>query len=84
MGRTIPSFRLAHAEEEVRWRRFRVALDKSQRPIFDAMFASLRLYLSACTCAARPVPLHSVLMAILFHHQKRLDALAQQAGGVAK
>lgn len=76
MGRTIPSFRLAHKEEEVRWRRFRVALDKSYRPIFDQMFASSRLYVSACTCAARPVPLHSIMMAILLHHQKRLDTLA--------
>ena len=82
MGRTIPSFRIAHAEEEVRWRLFRKGLDKSQRPLFDAMFASSRLYLSACTCVARPVPLHSVLMAILFHHQKRLDMLTEQAESV--
>ena len=78
MGRTIPSFRMAQAEEKVRWRQFRAALDKSQRPVFDGMFASSRLCLSACTCAARPVPLHSVLMAILFHHQKRLDELARR------
>lgn len=80
MGRTIPSFRIAHAEEEARWRKFRAGLDKGQRPIFDQMFASARLYLSACTCAARPLPLHSILLAILFHHQKRLDALAAKNG----
>jgi len=40
MGRTIPSFRIASMiEEEKEWKSFRNSLDKSDRTIFDDMFA---------------------------------------------
>jgi hypothetical protein len=38
MGRTIPSFRMASAEERKEWKEFRKALDKSDRKAFDSMF----------------------------------------------
>jgi hypothetical protein len=39
MGRTIPSFRIASVMEEKEWKSFRDSLDKSDRNIFDDMFA---------------------------------------------
>jgi hypothetical protein len=75
MGRTIPSFRIAVGIEQVRWKPFRSALDKSDRRLFDSMFSCTRLYLAASTFVARPVPGHTVMISIAFHHQKRLEAL---------
>jgi len=59
MGRTIPSFRLASADEEREWKVFRNALDKSDRKVFDEMFSISHLYNSVCSYAAnhiRPKP----------------------------
>ena len=39
MGRTIPSFRIASVIEENEWKSFRNSLAKSERKIFDDMFA---------------------------------------------
>jgi hypothetical protein len=38
MGRTIPSFRIATAEEQKEWKEFCQALDKKDRKVFDSMF----------------------------------------------
>jgi hypothetical protein len=84
MGRTIPSFRIALAAEEARWKSFRSALDKQERKVFDRIFLCARLYLAASTCAARPVPVHAAMISIAFHHQKRLETLraaATRGGG---
>src|ERR687885_234489 len=68
MGRTIPSFRLALAMEERRWKLYRRALGKQKdRKEFDEMFAIPRLYSSACSYAAQPVRLCPILMSILLH-----------------
>ena len=47
MGRTIPSFRLATADEKIEWKEFRNCLGKSDRKLFDRMFSIERLYNSA-------------------------------------
>jgi hypothetical protein len=39
MGRTIPSFRIASMMEEKEWKVFRKSLNKSDRKVFDNMFA---------------------------------------------
>ena len=72
MGRTIPSFRIALAMEKADWKPFRNALDKSERKEFDEMFDIPRLYLSACSNSVQLVPLHPIIMSILFHHYKEL------------
>jgi hypothetical protein len=53
MGRTIPSFRIALALEEVEWKKpFCNALNKSDRKKFDEMLYDMpRLYISACSYA---------------------------------
>ena len=78
MGRTMPSFRLTPIEEEQEWRPFRNALDKKDRKEFDSMFADVRLYISACSYATKPVRAQPVFMALAFHHYKQLARIAEQ------
>lgn len=78
MGRTMPSFRLALMEEEQEWKPFRNALDKQDRKEFDSMFADVRLYISACSYATKPVRVQPVFMALVFHHYKQLIRMVEQ------
>jgi len=72
MGRTIPSFRIALEMERSEWKPFGNALDKSERKKFDEMWDIPRLYVSACSNSCQLVPLHPIMMSILFHHYKDL------------
>jgi hypothetical protein len=58
--------------EKAEWKPFRNALDKSERKQFEDMFDIPRLYLSACSISVQLVPLHPIIMSILFHHYKEL------------
>jgi len=78
VGRTIPSFRLALAEEEREWKSFRNALDRHDRKEFDSMFADARLYISACSYVAKPVRIQPIMLALIFHHYKQLARIAGQ------
>ena len=72
MGRTIPSFRIASVEEQKEWKKFRHALDKKDRKVFDGMFSICHLYTSACSFAAKPIRIQPIFMSIIFHHRKQL------------
>jgi hypothetical protein len=72
MGRTVPSFRIVLTEEKQEWKPFRDALDKSERKSFDEMWDIPRLYVSACSNSVQLVPLHPIIISILFHHYKEL------------
>jgi hypothetical protein len=78
MGRTIPSFRNVLAIEKAEWKPFRNALDKSERKDFDDMFDIPRLYLSACSNSVQLVPLHPIIMSILFNHYKELTEIISE------
>ena len=78
MGRTVPSFRIALHQEEAKWKKFRTALDRSDRDTFDRLFAASRLHISACMMAARPVRIHCIMMAMLLHQYGRLLALVEE------
>ena len=78
MGRTIPSFRIASIIEENEWKSFRISLDKSERKIFDDMFAISHLYNSACSYSAKYVRIHPIFVSIIFHHYKQLTKLSEQ------
>jgi|SRR5919108_1593489 hypothetical protein len=60
------------------WKPFRNALDKSERKEFDDMFDVARLYITACSNSVQLVPLHPIVMCILFHHYKELMELKAQ------
>jgi hypothetical protein len=58
--------------EKEEWKPFRNALDKSDRKKFDETWDIPRLYASACSNSCQLVPLHPIIMSILFHHYKEL------------
>jgi hypothetical protein len=72
MGRTVLSFRMVIAEEKKEWKPFREGLDKKEKKVFDDMFDISKLYISACSNSVQLVPLHSIIISILFHHYKEL------------
>lgn len=72
MGRTIPSFRIAEAQEAAEWKAFRRALPRRDRAAFDEMLTSARLYTSASSAAVRTSKLEGMAMAIIFHHYRML------------
>jgi hypothetical protein len=78
LGRTVPSFRLALAEEESEWREYRKYLDKSERKDFDEMFAIPRLYLAACSGSVKVARIFPIFMSIALHHYKELLQIAEQ------
>ena len=80
LGRTVPSFRLALAEEESEWKIYRQHLDKSERKDFDEMFAIPRLYLSACSGSTKVVRIFPIFMSIALHHYKELSQMAEELG----
>ncbi len=72
MGRTIPSFRIAEAQEVSEWRSFRRALPRGDRAAFDEMISSARLYTSASSAAVRASKFEGMAMAMIFHHYRTL------------
>jgi hypothetical protein len=72
MGRTIPSFRIAEAQEAAEWRAFRKALSKRDRTAFDDVLSSARLYTSASSAAIRTSRFEGTAMALVFHHYRML------------
>ena len=78
MGRTVPSFRLALAEEETEWRDYRKHLDKKVRKDFDVMFTIPRLYLSASSAAVKLVRLDAIKLSIILQHHSELKEIAKK------
>jgi ABC-type uncharacterized transport system ATPase subunit len=72
MGRTVPSFRIAEAQEAGKWKAFRKTLSKGDRTTFDEMLSTARLYTSASSAAVRTSRFEGMAMAIIFHHQRLL------------
>ncbi len=81
MGRTIPSFRMAEAQETAEWRAFRRALPKRDRFAFDDMLSSARLYTSASSAAVRTSRFEGMAMALVFHHYR---ILARALGAISE
>jgi hypothetical protein len=84
MGRTIPSFRIAEAQEVSEWRSFRKALPKRDRAVFDAMLNSARLYTSASSAAVRSSKFEGMAMALVFHHYRTLARAVGAASQLEK
>jgi hypothetical protein len=60
------------------WKPFRAALGKKERKEFDDMWDIPRLYITACSNSVQLVPLHPIMISILFHHYKELTELMAQ------
>ena len=72
MGRTIPSFRIAEAQEAGEWRAFRKALPRRERRVFDQLLSEARLYTSASSAAVRTSRFEGMAMVLVFHHHRML------------
>lgn len=81
MGRTIPSFRIAEAQELAEWKSYRKALPKKDRIAFDNMLSSAGLYTSASSAAVRTSRFEGTVMAVVFHHYK---LLARSVGTISE
>jgi len=82
MGRTIPSFRIAEAQEAAEWKSFRKALPPRDRAVFDEIISSARLYTSASSAAVRTSKFEGMVMAMIFHHYRLLMWAAGTASGM--
>lgn len=82
MGRTIPSFRIAEAQETAEWKPFRKALPRGDRVAFDEMISSARLYTSASSAAVRTSKFEGMTMAIIFHHYRLLVRAVDATSGM--
>ncbi len=81
MGRTVPSFRIAEAQEAREWKPFRNALSRDDKLAFDEMLSAARLYTSASSAAVRTSRFEGMAMAMIFHHQR---LLARAVGAVSE
>jgi hypothetical protein len=84
MGRTVPSFRIAEAQEASEWKSFRKALPKRDRTTFDEMLGTARLYTSASSAAVRASRFEGMAMALVFHHHKMLTRTLGAASKTAR
>jgi len=82
MGRTIPSFRIAEAQETAEWKSFRKALPSRDRAAFDEILSSTRLYTSASSAAVRTSKFEGMAMAMIFHHYRLLMRAAGATSGM--
>ncbi|HJU34045.1 MAG TPA: hypothetical protein VJ695_02880 [Nitrososphaera sp.] len=64
--------RIVLTTEKAEWKTFCNALDKSEKKDFDEMWDIAKNYMSACSNAVQLVPLHPIVISILFHHYKEL------------
>lgn len=78
MGRTVPSFRLALAEEESEWKVYRQHLDKPVRKDFDDLFAIPRMYLSACSGAVKLVRFNPAVLSMILQHYIELKEMTKR------
>jgi hypothetical protein len=60
------------AQEKKEWKPFREGLDRKEKKDFDEMWDISRLYVSACSNSVQLVPLHPIIISILFHHYREL------------
>jgi hypothetical protein len=86
MGRTIPSFRIALAHEEEKWKLFRDSLAKSEKEQLDKIFLSAKFYISACMMSKIPVRIYPIMMSVLLYQYKQLLSVLRELedGNISK
>jgi len=75
---------MALDRELQRWSGFARALRSEDRAAFDQMMDACRNYASAGSNATRPVIFESIVMSILLHQQKTLNALEKKLDAARK
>lgn len=75
MGRTLPSAMVVFDAEASRWSKFRRALRREDQEVLDEVFRDARKHISAMAYASSPVPMESILLAMLIEERKSARAL---------
>jgi hypothetical protein len=75
MGKTLPPSSELIEYERRRWTPFKRALPKVDQARFDRLFDCAKLHVQAGVCQSRPVPLETIILAVLLEQQKRIEEL---------
>ena len=78
MGRTLPTLTQALNEAEAMLARFRRALRKHDQYIFDGLFASARLHITAISQTDSLLPFEGALLAMLLEQSKEIALLKNE------
>jgi hypothetical protein len=73
MGKTLPPFSQLIEYERRRWAPFNRTLAKADQAIFDRLFDCAKLHVQAGVCQSRPLPLETMVIAILLEQQKQVE-----------
>jgi hypothetical protein len=73
MGKTLPPFSHLIEYERRRWTPFKRALPKADQALVDRLFDCAMLHVQAGVCQSRPVPLKTIIMAVLLEQHKQLE-----------
>ena len=80
MGRTIPTVNQVLEENREQWRRFYRALRREDRELLDRLFDGAKYFTAACVYQAHVTPSESIMLAMLLHLEKELEALKARLG----
>jgi len=64
--------------EKARWFKFRRALRREDQAVFDGIFRDARKHIAAMSYASSPVPMESILLAMLVEERKSGKALEER------
>ncbi len=78
MGRTLPSAMMVFDAEAARWAKFRRALRREDQEVFDAVFRDARRHIAAMAYASSPVPMESILLAMLIDARRSVVILEER------
>ena len=73
MGKTLPPFSQLIDHERRRWTPFTRTLPNADRARFDRLFDGAKRHVQAGVCQSRPVPMETIILAVLLEQQKHLE-----------
>ena len=80
MGRTLPTVNQVLEQNREQWARFYRALRKEDKELLDRLFDGAKYFTAACVYEAHVTPSESILLAMLLHLEKELEALQRRLG----
>jgi hypothetical protein len=75
MGRTLPTVNQVLEQNREQWARFYRALRKEDKELLNRLFDGAKYFTAACVYQAHVTPSESILLAMLLHLEKELQAL---------
>jgi hypothetical protein len=73
MGKTLPPFSTLIEQERRRWIPLKKALPTADQALFDRLFDCAKRHVQAGVSQSRPLPLETMIIAILLEQQKLLE-----------